>query len=193
MLGPLGGITAPTKFGPAHQVTDAGGTVPGGAKVPFHVRVKGEEVSGAVEGQIETISQATADQFPIAAIGTEANDPTTDGVMGAVEAGWHQVVDALCCDGSAPLDHVRKLGAVAADQVEGVVVRPDDDVVGTVFARRIQFQQQARLVKLIVTVRVAETVHACLCGLIPLGHGDIEAVEGVKQAMRPTHLGGDAL
>ena len=80
VFGPFGSPAPPAEFSSADEVANAGWAIPGRSQVPFHIGVKGEQVSGAVIGEVECVAKATTDEFALASIGKETHDPARGGV-----------------------------------------------------------------------------------------------------------------
>src|SRR5690606_37362761 len=74
ILGPLRPAAAPAELGAVGHVVHAGGAVPGGAAVPFHVGVVGEQLALRAEGEVVGVTQTAGDRFDEAAVGVGAED-----------------------------------------------------------------------------------------------------------------------
>src|SRR5438105_6218258 len=48
--------------------------VPRKPRVPFHVRIKREQIARRIEGEAERVAQSTGDEFPVVAIPVGANE-----------------------------------------------------------------------------------------------------------------------
>ena len=68
-------------------MTDAGGAVPGGVEVIFHVRVISEEFPVRIEAAVEDVAEADGDGFPIRAVGIELIDDAAGSEASPVAAG----------------------------------------------------------------------------------------------------------
>jgi hypothetical protein len=72
--GPFARAIAIAKVAAAYRVQDARGAIPRQVDVPLHVRVVGEQLAVAIEGDIERIAIAHRDQIPFLAVGADAAD-----------------------------------------------------------------------------------------------------------------------
>ncbi len=83
MVGPFAGAGAPAEVGPGGAMIDASGAIPGGADVPFHIGIVGEEVASGVEGDVELIAKAVAEELDVGAIGIHGSDEAAGGELAA--------------------------------------------------------------------------------------------------------------
>ena len=72
--GPLAGAVAVAELGPAGDVHDPRGPVPGRIHVPLHVGVVREQLAVAVERDVERVAEPDRDQVPGRAVGADAAD-----------------------------------------------------------------------------------------------------------------------
>ena len=85
---------------------------------------------------------------------------------------------------------LRQLGRVAADDVERLAVRGEDDRVHAVLAAALDLAEQLDLVVAVVAVGVAHAIEAVGA---PLVHHHVEAVEGVEQPVGAGEVHADRL
>ena len=86
--GPATGAASPAVVGSRDDLEDAGGHVPGGADVAFHVGVEGEEVAVLVEGEIEGIAEAGGDELDVGAVWLHGEDVAGGEFDVAIEHGF---------------------------------------------------------------------------------------------------------
>ena len=108
-------------------MVDAGGAIPGGADVPFHVGVVGEEVASGIEGDVELVAEAVAEEFEVGAVGVHGADVTAGGedaagvAVGVPHAG-EEVVFGPEGGGAGAVDAGGEVGVVAAVEVDAFAV-----------------------------------------------------------------------
>ncbi len=183
---PLARAVAPAELGTVGRHANAGGTVPGGVHVPFHVGVIREHVSALVERDVEGVAVAHRDEGPFLPLGVELVDAAAGGRHASHESvavghGGQQVV-AFPDLGHVRAGQVGQLGAVAGDEVEALAVGGRDDGVWAVLASAVELAKLVDLVERAVAIGIAHPVEAAFVLLAPVDD-DVEAVERPEQAL----------
>ena len=165
---------------------DPGGTIPGRTEIPFHIGIIGEHFTGIVEGDVKRIPQSGGDQFPFLALGIRFGDPSPVGFYGVVMTvgvldEGEQVIQFAVRDIAVGI-HLRDLGEIARQDVEGLPIGRQHHTVGAMLAGSLHGFQQGDLIELIVSVGVLEavesagTLHLIVAGMI---HHHVETVERI--------------
>ena len=194
MAGPFAGAGAPTEVGAGGAVVDAGGAIPGGADVPFHVGVVGEEVAGGVEGDVELVAEAVAEEFDVGAVRVHGADEAAGGeeaagvAVGVPHAG-EEVVFGPEGGGAGAVDAGGELGVVAAVEVDAFAIGAEGHGVEAVLTAAVHGDEFFGFVVLVVGVGVGEAVEAVVFAVF-VDH-DVEGAVGVEEAVGFAHFDGE--
>jgi hypothetical protein len=175
-------------------VIHARGAIPRAADVPLHVGVIGEEFALVVEGDVEFIAEAGAEELHVFAIGFHAANEAAGGEAAAgmavrIPQAGQDVVFVPNLGRTAGAEFLRQLGVIAAIEVDAFAVRAHDHAVQAVLAAALHGDELGGLVVLIVAVGVLQAVEAVF--LAVLVHHDVEAVEGGEEAVGLAQLDGE--
>ena len=190
VLRPLARAAAPSEISAADRMVHAGGAVPGGADVPLHVGVVGEEVACRIEGDVELVAEAVAEQLHVAAIGLHRGDEATGGQLApgvaiGVPHARQEMILRPDLGGPAATELVGEVGVVASVEVDPLAIRADGHGVQSVLAPAAHGDELLDVVVLVIAVRILESVEAIFLPVL-VDH-DVEAVEGMEQTVRLAH------
>lgn len=197
VAGPLAGAAAPAELGAAGAVVHAGGAIPGGADVPLHVGVVAEELALGAEGDVELVAEAGAEELEVFAIGIHGADVAAGGeaaagvAVGIPEAGQELILTPLPTGGAGGIEILGEVGVVAAVEEDACAIGADGHGVEAVLATAFHGVELVDLVELVVAAGVGEAVEAVVLAVL-VDH-DVEAVEGVEEAVGLAHVDGELL
>jgi len=167
-------------------MTDSRRAIPGEADIPLHVRVKGEQLTIGVEGNVILVTVTAADQLHRLAVRIDFRDPTTGGhdphgVSTGIPHPRQQLV-LLPIAGNSRVTDFRQLSVVAGANVKRFAIGAERDRMRTMFAFPADFAQQFDLVVLVVIVGVRHPVQPRGFTVALMSH-DVERTESTKQAV----------
>jgi hypothetical protein len=139
-----------------------------------------------VEGDVELVAEAVAEELHVFAIGVHAANEAAGGELAAgvavrVPQAREDVVFVPNFRGAAGAEFLGQIGVVAAIEVDAFAIGADDHAVQAVLTAAFHGDELGDLVVLVVAIGVLEAVEAVLLAVFV--HHDVKAVEGGEQSV----------
>ena len=144
VFAPLLGGRTPAAFTTGNTMVDASGPIPGSTDIPFHIRVVNEELTIAVQGEVNRVTVAHVHNLTFLAVRAHFHDPSAWSLTSfVVPIGIVlQKVIVFPVVPNAGLLVFRGGGVVARYDVKIFPVRRDNNGVRAMFASSIHLRQE---------------------------------------------------
>ena len=186
--GELAGAGPPAELAAAGAVVDPGGPVPGRPAVPLHVRIVGEHLAVAVEGDVVLVAEADGVEVPALPLGIGTGDPASRRpdvagmAPGIGHAGQKLVLPVDQRDGGGL--GIGRAGVISPQDQQGLPVGREHHRMGTVLSRSLELPQSLHPIEPVVAIRIGQTVEArAVPADAPSVDHHIETVMGPEQSV----------